>query len=247
MKSDIQFHKIDVRTSSDTRSHRWHLSSTGRRIPASYLFDWQQAQEWISQANRILSLASKEAEKIKHQAHEAGLREGREKALSQAAESIISAQVKSRQFMEEQQASVVDLAFHIVKKILPALPADLVKKALVESALSELSGEKFIRVYIAPGHAGLPDQSRQPAVEIITDPELDAFSCTVESELGAIHCNIDSQLTMLRQQLDDTAVNQREPSVPVAPGGQGSGEQESGKQESGEQEPGDQEPGEQEK
>ncbi len=212
MKQELQFHQIATRTETGINLSRWQMSSVERRIPAKYSFQWQQAQDWLSQANWILSQASQEALQIKRQAYESGLRDGREKILQQAAETLASAHQKSRQFIEAQQESIVNLAFHIVKNILPSLDSASVQKALVESALSEISGEKYLRVYVSPDQIDTLDWlKQQKTIEIIVDPTLDAYGCIVESELGAIHCDIDKQLELLERELTGSASSSKQP------------------------------------
>jgi type III secretion protein L len=151
------------------------------------------------EARRIIRHAKDQADDVRRQGYEAGLRE----ATSQQAERALDAAAESAAQMQGLRETVARLVVKAVNQCLTeADPA-----ALFESALRKVDAliraEPFLTVHVSPPHEStvrsLVERLRDEAqwtmvITVQADPALPEGGCVLTTPSGAIDIGLDAQL-----------------------------------------------------
>lgn len=193
--SEVIFTEMPVDKTAMSSEDRWQLLLTARRIPRLAAYDLQATAQILDQANALLRQAQAEAEIIKQQALEHGLKAGRAAVAVSAAEALLDAQREARAFVEASEPRIVQLVFAVLQHILPRLPLENVIDSMVGEAIRAVQAERYVRVYLHPDALASGQtlarhwQQLCPdirSIEIASDARLALTSCRVESELGSV-------------------------------------------------------------
>jgi flagellar biosynthesis/type III secretory pathway protein FliH len=182
----------------------------GRRIPRRA---WAQVSELnglLSEVGRVLQTAKRQAELLQRRAYFDGRAAGVAHAQSEAIKHVLEAQKQARDLVAASELRIVELAVSIVARIAPRLDQGELVAALAAEGLAAIREERHICVRVSSAaekstRAMLDRwQGAHPeveTVELVTDPQLDAMACVVETELGRIEVGLSAQLETVRTTL----------------------------------------------
>ena len=186
----------------------------GQRIPRRAWGDVTQLSHVLTEADRTLQSAKRQAELLQRRAYFDGRAAGLVNAQSEAVKHIVEAQRQARDLLAGSQARIVDLAVSIVARIAPSLDQSELVTALATQGLAALREERRVTVRIGntaeKAVRAMLDrwQLEHPEVEtvdMVIDPSMEPMACVVETELGRIELGLPVQLEAIRAAPDAAA------------------------------------------
>lgn len=191
----------------------------GQRIPRRAWGDVIQLGNVLTEADRTLQSAKRQAELLQRRAYFDGRAAGLANAQAEAIKHILEAQRQARELVSTAEARIVELAVAIVTHIAPRLDQNDLVTALAQEGLAAIRDERHVTVRISSAaeknvRAMLDRwQLEHPEVETVDmeiEPSLDPMACVIETELGRIEVGLPVQLEAIRASLDDVALQSAE-------------------------------------
>jgi hypothetical protein len=108
----------------------------GQRIPRRAWREVTQLNNLLSEAERILASAKRQAELLQRRAYFNGRAAGLANAQSEAVKHILEAQKQARELIEASELRIVELAVSIVARIAPRLDQGELVAALAAEGLA---------------------------------------------------------------------------------------------------------------
>jgi type III secretion protein L len=155
---------------------------------------WERLQADLQQAQAL----------ERQRGFEQGMREGQ----SQCAIRLTQIEAEAARYLGALDDKVVTLIMDVVRKIAPRLGASELVPDLVEQAIKEVRAERFLRVRVHPdcrtnvmrrldeiGKAHAPIEF----IEVLADPQVEPFACTLESEVGIVRADLEVQLQAIER------------------------------------------------
>ena len=182
----------------------------GTRLPRRALAEVTNLTQVLEEARAVLAQAREHSQAIREQAFAAGYAEGAAQAQAASVRHLADTQHVAQRFVRSSQQRIVNLALGILARIAPTLGQNELVTALLAEALTAVTAEESLRVYVAPGAAAATEvalaewqreHSRLEPVRVIADPTLETFGCVVESELGRIEAGLSAQLAAVQTAL----------------------------------------------
>jgi ATP synthase in type III secretion protein N len=190
-----------------TDSEAMLTAVAGQRIPRRAWGDVTQLSNVLTEADRTLQSAKRQAELLQRRAYFDGRAAGISNAQSEAIKHILEAQRQAREVLSNSDARVIELAVAIVERMAPRLEQTDFVALLAAEGLAAIREERRISVRIGssaekPVRAMLDKwQLEQPQVEkvdMVIDPALEPMACVIETELGRIEVGLPAQLEAIR-------------------------------------------------
>lgn len=198
-----------------TDSEAMLTAVAGQRIPRRAWGDVTQLSNVLTEADRTLQSAKRQAELLQRRAYFDGRAAGLANAQAEAIKHILEAQRQARELLSTAEARIVELAVAIVTHIAPRLDQNDLVTALAQEGLAAIREERHVTVRISSAaeknvRAMLDRwQLEHPEVEkvdMVIEPSLDPMACVIETELGRIEVGLPVQLEAIRASLDDGAL-----------------------------------------
>jgi type III secretion protein L len=197
----------------------------GRRIPRRAWSEVRDMNVVLSEADRVMHAAKRQAELLQRRAYFEGRSAGLTNAQAEAIKLVLEAQKQARELVAASEMRIVELAVSIVARIAPRLGQGELVAALAAEGLAAIQDERHICIRI--GNAAekatraMLDrwQSAHPEVDadLLVDPSLDPMACVVETDLGRIEVGLSAQLEAVRSALAVVASEPPPPSQPPQP------------------------------
>lgn len=190
-----------------TDSEAMLTAVAGQRIPRRAWGDVTQLSNVLTEADRTLQSAKRQAELLQRRAYFDGRAAGISNAQSEAIKHILEAQRQAREVLSNSDARVIELAVAIVEGMAPRLEQTDLVASLAAEGLAAIRDERRITVRIGssaekPVRAMLDKwQLEQPQVEkvdMVIDPALEPMACVIETDLGRIEVGLPVQLEAIR-------------------------------------------------
>jgi type III secretion protein L len=185
-------------------------AAAGKRIPRRAWAQVQEVSALVREAGRIRETAQQQAEVLRRRAYSEGRAAGISHAQAQAVRHVLDAQREARAFVHAGQERIVNLATGILARIAPTFDEGKMVAALAAESLKSIYEERHLRVRVSTeaeaATRSMLDQWQRahPEVEVVqvtADPQLEPFSCVVESELGRIEVGLHAQIETIKDAL----------------------------------------------
>jgi type III secretion protein L len=182
----------------------------GTRIPRRAWSSVQDLTHLIGEAGRIKQTAQQQAEALRRRAYTEGRAAGIAHAQAQAVRYVVDAHREARAFVNASEERIITLATEMLARIAPSFDEGKLVAALAAESLRSIKEARQLRVRVRPDaeaatrHMLEQWQQAHPEVEVLqvtADPQLEPFSCVVESELGRSEIGLTAQLDTLRDTL----------------------------------------------
>jgi type III secretion protein L len=137
-----------------------------------------------------------------------GFAVGSREGLVQCAEQLVQVEAEAARYIEALDDKLVRLAIEVVRRVAPRIGSNQMVPELVEQALKEVRAERFLVVRVHPdNHASVTRRVEElkhsyPMIEfidVLSDPQLDAFACVLESEAGMVRADLSVQLDAIER------------------------------------------------
>ncbi|UQZ90989.1 HrpE/YscL family type III secretion apparatus protein [Deltaproteobacteria bacterium Smac51] len=181
---------------------------------AVYLETSRLMEAWKEREAELIGAAEAEAEALKEKGYQDGLTEGR----MEYAEKIMETVIKSVEFIEGLESSVVNIVSEAVRKVIGEMDDREVIVRVVRQALTAVRNEKRIVIRVSAGDekavrenlAGVLGRGEHSFMELVPDPLLRQGQCVLESEMGVIEASLETQLQLLEKALCRKVMSQSE-------------------------------------
>ncbi|MFU8807029.1 MAG: FliH/SctL family protein [Bradymonadaceae bacterium] len=167
-----------------------------------------QLERVLAEAEVIHRKASEEADEIREQAREQGLREGHEEALK----LVALARAEYGRLQEAAQTDMLTLAFGIAQRLIgKAIELNpQVVNSIVSQQLEYVRGRRQVTILVHPedllvveGARGeFANQLEGAALYFDADPSVSRGGCVIETESGRIDARLEVQLGILRDAIE---------------------------------------------
>jgi len=178
-----------------------------------------------NEAERILSRAETEAQRIKDEARgvledanakreemiKKGYAEGESKGLAQVTEKLIALEDLKERFYENAEPDVVKLVMSIAEKVIGRIVLENpdLARSVVHQALEKAIGDRIVVKLNPTDYARLMEGEhefrdvidRTRRLTFREDESIIPGGCTVETEVGTIDAQIDTQLKAIKKAL----------------------------------------------
>ena len=190
-----------------TDSQAMLTAVAGQRIPRRAWGDVTQLSNVLTEADRTLQSAKRQAELLQRRAYFDGRAAGISNAQSEAIKHILDAQRQARELLSSADAQIIELAVAIVERMAPRLGQNDLLASLAAEGLAAIRQERHITVRIGssaekPVRAMLDkwqlEHARVDKVDMVIDPALQAMACVIETELGRIEVGLQGPLAAIR-------------------------------------------------
>ena len=164
----------------------------------------------LSEAERILQAAKRQAELLQRRAYFDGRAAGIAHAQAEAIKHILEGQKQARELVAASESRIVELAVAIVARIAPRLDQAQLINGLVAEALAAIRDERHVTITVGSAAERATRtmldrwQCEHPEVEtvdVVIDPSLQPLTWVVETELGRIEVGWSGQLDTVRTAL----------------------------------------------
>jgi type III secretion protein L len=182
----------------------------GQRIPRRAWAEAGEMNNLLTEAERILQTAKRQAELLQRRAYFDGRAAGIAHAQAEAIKHILEGQKQARELVSASEARIVELAVAIVARIAPRLDQEELISTLVAEALAAIRDERHVTIRVGTAAERATRtmldrwQCEHPEVEtvdVVIDPSLQPLTWVVETELGRIEVGWSAQLDTVRTAL----------------------------------------------
>lgn len=150
------------------------------------------------------------AQSEREAAREAGFAEGLRQAQQQQARLLTEAAQRAAAYIDNLDRDVVTLVLQVVRRLGLELGAAAVVADLAAHALRQMRGQQRLTVRVHPeAQRAVSDRLNAVAAEleidgfidVLADPDLDRFDCTLRSEVGVVRADLSLQLAAVEEVL----------------------------------------------
>lgn len=182
----------------------------GQRIPRRAWAEAGEMNNLLTEAERILQTAKRQAELLQRRAYFDGRAAGIAHAQAEAIKHILEGQKQARELVSASEARIVELAVAIVARIAPRLDQEELISTLIAEALAAIRDERHVTIRVGTAAERATRtmldrwQCEHPEVEtvdVVIDPSLQPLTWVVETELGRIEVGWSAQLDTVRTAL----------------------------------------------
>ena len=182
----------------------------GQRIPRRAWAEAGEMNSLLTEAERILQTAKRQAELLQRRAYFDGRAAGIAHAQAEAIKHILEGQKQARELVAASEARIVELAVAIVARIAPRLDQAELISTLIAEALAAIRDERHVTIRVGSAAERATRtmldrwQCEHPEVEtvdVVIDPSLQPLTWVVETELGRIEVGWSAQLDTVRTAL----------------------------------------------
>ncbi|MFK7888043.1 MAG: FliH/SctL family protein [Gammaproteobacteria bacterium] len=182
----------------------------GSIIPAQQREHFDNMDQLLATANTVFTEAQTDATTLRERAREEGYAEGKEQASEEMTAALADQHRRGHALFEKQSAMVQEMALAIVERLAPELDAAELVRPMVTRAILAAQADQYLQVKVHPSQAGVAREAIEqlgnvhPAVgsyQVISDENVDALSCVVETEVGAVRASLEQQLAAIRSAL----------------------------------------------
>lgn len=201
------------------------LQEAEQQIEQQQVMLQQQYDEQQQQLVAAQQAFEESLPQLQQQAYDSGFQQGYEEgtlkaqadlaeALQTANAAITAAQQQALQYIEEQEAVILELAMTSAEHIIGVTLArdDEVFVSIIQKALKEAREMKLVKIYVAPAYYELVCASRDELMTmfppdvpflIFVNEDLHTTESYIETNHGRIVVSIDTQLQQLRKALSE--------------------------------------------
>ena len=149
---------------------------------------------------------------------ERGFEQGMREGQSQCATRLAEIEAEAARYRGALDDTLVTLIVEVVRRIAPRVGASKLVPELAEQAIKEARAERFLRVRVHPDCRAsvaqrLDDIGKVLAplefVEVLADPQLEPFACTLESEVGIVRADLGVQLGAIERAMRQSLERQK--------------------------------------
>lgn len=171
----------------------------------------EQARRIVADAEAYAARVRQSVEQVAREAHDVAYREGREQALTELNEHLLSARERRDTALADAERELLRLSVKIAEKIIGhELERDAATFAeIVSTALRYARRNETLTVRVNPDDLSLVQERRERLdstgrarfIDIVADPHVKRGGCVIESESGTIDAQLETQLRVLERAL----------------------------------------------
>ena len=179
-------------------------STTGSVINARDVKAWNNAFEFLSEAEKHIAEEKKQVEEAASRLYESERARGYEDGKAEATRLITETTLKVDRYLKSIEPQVAQLAMSVVHRVLGNFDTRDLVAAAAGHAVADLRREKQLTVTVHPDavdsvskeltRLGLTGRIQ---VTIEGNPSLDPTACTVASDLAVVDAGIQTQLAAI--------------------------------------------------
>jgi type III secretion system HrpE/YscL family protein len=168
----------------------------------------EDARAVLEQCEAVTEQVRQEGERAYAEQRARGFEHGVEQGYAQCARQLADTEAAAARYLAALDSKLVALVIAVVKKLAPKIGAERFVADLIAQAIKEAKSERFLLVKVHPDNREcvarrLAEMKQgQPMVEffdVVADPQLDGFSCVLESEAGVVKAGLNAQLQVIEE------------------------------------------------
>ena len=178
--------------------------TTGSVLNARDVKAWQNAFEFVNEAEKQIAEQKKEAEEAASRLYEAERARGYEEGKAEATSLVTETTLKVDRYLQSIEPQVAKLAMSVVHRVLGNFDTRDLVAAAAGQAIADLRREKRLTVTVHPDSIDSVSKefarlglSGRIEVTIEGNPSLDPTACIIASDLAVIDASIKTQLTAI--------------------------------------------------
>ena len=179
-------------------------ATTGSVLNARDVKAWQDAFEFLNQAEKQIAEQKTEAEEAASRLYEAERVRGYEDGKAEATKLVTETTLKVDRFLQSIEPQVAQLAMSVVNRVLGNFDTRDLVAAAAAHAIADMRREKRLTVTVHPDSVDSVSRefarlgvSKLMEVTIEANPTLDPAACVIASDLAVIDASIKTQLTAI--------------------------------------------------
>jgi type III secretion protein L len=179
-------------------------TTTGSVLNARDVKAWQDAFEFLNQAEKQIADQKTEADEAASRLYESERARGYEDGKAEATRIVTETTLKVDRFLQSIEPQVAQLAMTVVNRVLGNFDTRDLVAAAAAHAVADLRREKRMTVTVHPDVVDHVSRefarlgvSKLMEVTIEGNPTLDPTACIIASDLAVIDASIKTQLTAI--------------------------------------------------
>jgi type III secretion protein L len=179
-------------------------ATTGSVLNARDVKAWQDAFEFLNQAEKQIADQKTEADEAASRLYESERARGYEDGKAEATRIVTETTLKVDRFLQSIEPQVAQLAMTVVNRVLGNFDTRDLVAAAAAHAVADLRREKRMTVTVHPDVVDHVSRefarlgvSKLMEVTIEGNPTLDPTACIIASDLAVIDASIKTQLTAI--------------------------------------------------
>jgi type III secretion protein L len=179
-------------------------ATTGSVLNARDVKAWQDAFEFLNQAEKQIAEERTQAEEAASRLYESERIRGYEDGKAEATSLVAETTLKVDRYLQSIEPQVAKLAMSVVQRVLGNFDTRDLVAAAASQAIADLRREKRLTVTVHPDVVDRVSKefarlgvSGRMEVTIEGNPSLDPTACIVASDLAVVDASIETQLTAI--------------------------------------------------
>ena len=179
-------------------------ATTGSVLNARDVKAWQDAFEFLNQAEKQIADQKTEAQETASRLYEAERARGYEDGKAEATRIVTETTLKVDRFLQSIEPQVAQLAMSVVNRVLGNFDTRDLVAAAAAHAVADLRREKRLTVTVHPDVVDHVSRefarlgvSKLMEVTIEGNPTLDPTACIIASDLAVVDASVKTQLAAI--------------------------------------------------